>query len=204
MDWEWVRRLWESSWHVALVFVGCIIYLVFGFAMRGGPPAAEVDVAPAAQVSGDDLSQAELKRILEEGRDRPAAPPPLTEAEIAQADIDSYLKQFEEDPQSPDAPAYLFASANLYATAVGNDEQACRLYERILLEYPAWERVNSVYPLLCSAYERAGERREQQDLLYKMLQLFPEDTPLHLYATEQLGRMPIVEVHPEADTPAEQ
>lgn len=199
LDWEWARRLWEGKGFLVLVIVGCIAYLGYGFATRSGTPANEATTPTAAKAPADTLSQDELKRILNEERDRTAAPPPPTEAEIAQADIDAYQAQFDADTAAPDAPAYLFASANLYANKLGNDEQACRLYERLLLEYPEWERINSVYPLLCAAYERAGERQARLDLLYTMQKKFPEDSPLYLYATEQLGRMPAVNPHPEAE-----
>ncbi len=101
--------------------------------------------------------------------------------------IEYYKKYLEQNPQSPDTPAYLSAMGNLYKMKKMDCASAIPYYERIIIEYPEWEGIKSVYPELATCYEETDNYRGKIWIYEEMMKRFPEDSQEYLFAKTSLG-----------------
>lgn len=89
--------------------------------------------------------------------------------------IEKYETRLAERPDSTDAPALVFAIANLYQRKVRDYEQASEHYMALLAEYPDWEGRRLVFMQLAHCFEMLGDVEGQQWMYHSMLELFPDD-----------------------------
>lgn len=101
--------------------------------------------------------------------------------------IEHYRSQLEQNPQDPDTPAYLSAMGNLYKMKKMDCASAIPYYERVIIEYPDWEGIKSIYPELVSCYEEVNDYKGKIWIHEEMMKRFPEDSQEYLFAKESLG-----------------
>jgi len=110
----------------------------------------------------------------------------LNAREKAQQTIQKHKQELNADPQSERAPALLSAMGNLYAQTLGDDKEAIRCYEQVLLDYPNSPETRGVYVELASCYERIGDARGARQVYEDMMRTFPEGTEEHAFAQSKL------------------
>ncbi len=101
--------------------------------------------------------------------------------------IEYYRSQIEENSQDPNTPAYLSAMGNLYKNRKMDCASAIPYYERIVIEFPDWDGIKSVYPELATCYETVNDYRGKIWIYEEMMRRFPEDSQEYLYAKSTLG-----------------
>ncbi len=104
--------------------------------------------------------------------------------------IEYYRSQVEENPQDPNTPAYLSAMGNLYKNRKMDCASAIPYYEKIVIEFPDWEGIRSVFPELATCYETVNDYRGKIWIYEEMMRRFPEDSQEYLYAKSALGLLP--------------
>lgn len=101
--------------------------------------------------------------------------------------IEYYRSQLETNPDNPDTPAYLFAMGNLYKLKKMDCASAIPYYERIVIEFPNWEGIKSVFPELASCYEAVNDAHGKIWVYEEMMKRFPEDSQEYLFAKKALN-----------------
>lgn len=101
--------------------------------------------------------------------------------------IEYYRSQVEKNPQDPNTPAYLSAMGNLYKNRKMDCARAIPYYEKIVIEFPDWQGIKSVFPELATCYETVNDYRGKIWIYEEMMKRFPEDSQEYLYAKSALG-----------------
>ena len=101
--------------------------------------------------------------------------------------IDFYKTFLEKHPNYPDTPAVLTAIGNLYMNKKMDYRTAASYFERVIIEYPKWDGIKSVYTLLSMCYEELNDHQGKIWLYQKILEEFPPDSQEYQFAKEQLG-----------------
>lgn len=170
------RRRWST-----LLIVGIVLSALIVLGLRSNDSGATKAPRPGSQNAAPDRQ----KRIEQAFHDTPAVR--RTEQEEFQVLIADYEQRVEEDPTAEDAPALLTAAANLCRQKLQDNSRAAALYERVLLEFPQWERIESVYPLLVSCYEATNDYKSLKWLCESAMEKFPEGSSTHEFAKQKLG-----------------
>ncbi len=166
-----------------ILFVGSILLIAFGIfgTIWGRSDSVEaVDnktVTPNPKIITPTVEQSELSREN------------ISPENIKDPDqlIEYYKTHIEKNSQEPDTPAYLFAIGNLYKIKKMDCASAIPYYERIILEFPDWEGIKSVYPELSTCYEETNDYRGKIWLHDEMMKRFPPDSQEYLFAKQSLG-----------------
>lgn len=116
----------------------------------------------------------------------PAPPRPAPEAAVRET-IRAHIDEAGQDPRHEDAPARLFAAANLTRQRLLDYAAAADLYERLLQEYPEWMNLDEVYIQLITCYERMGDETRLRHLYAEIQDRYPPEADLHLFVLEQMG-----------------
>ncbi|HOV32222.1 MAG TPA: hypothetical protein PLX23_02515 [Candidatus Hydrogenedens sp.] len=101
--------------------------------------------------------------------------------------IEYYRTQLQQNPQAPETPAYLSAIGNLYKQRKMDCANAIPYYERIIIDYPDWEGVRSIYPELAMCYESVNDYRGKIWIHNEIMRRFPPDSQEYIYAKNALG-----------------
>jgi tetratricopeptide (TPR) repeat protein len=168
----------QGSWWLLLIMIACIVIGVYGYVREKTSP--ETEAAPAQTVPASVLDTKVAS----------VSPPPkrMTDEEKARETINSHMEEFEQDPQSDDAPALLHAAGNLAAQKLGEFEEAISYYEQLIDQYPDWRGIRKVYIQLARCYETVNEQTAAFRTYERMMDVFPEDSQEYLFAKEKIGR----------------
>ncbi|HOK10431.1 MAG TPA: hypothetical protein PLT82_12355 [Candidatus Hydrogenedens sp.] len=101
--------------------------------------------------------------------------------------IEYYRSQMEQDPQDPNTPAYLSAMGNIYKSKKMDCASAIPYYEKVMIDYPQWEGIKSVYPELADCYEQLNDYKGKIWVHQEAMKIFPPDSQEYLYAKTVLG-----------------
>jgi len=101
--------------------------------------------------------------------------------------IEYYRSQIQQNPQAPEAPAYLSAIGNLYKQRKMDCTSAIPYYEKIVIDYPDWEGIRTIYPELAMCYESVNDYRGKIWIHKEMMRRFPPDSQEYIYAKNALG-----------------
>lgn len=168
----------KENWYWAVLFFGLLGVGLYGMFRPGAGEKVSTPEEQDARVLAAKLANAQAMPERQE---------PVPREVKTQATIDEHLKKVEENPQSPDSPAFLCAAANLQRMKLGDTQGAIALYERCLREYPDWEGINRAYCNLANCYEQLGDTQNERWVYQKMFDKFPEDSQEHLFAKQELG-----------------
>lgn len=93
----------------------------------------------------------------------------------AQALLDVYKGYVTQFPADTLAPEYLFRAAGLAAKAMGDPEQGLRLYDRVITNYPSWERLPDARFLKALTLDTEMGRKGEAEKAYKdVINLHPD------------------------------
>ncbi len=102
--------------------------------------------------------------------------------------IERHEAALADNPDDLEAPALLSAMGNVYRQRLGDYESAARAYETILLDYPDWPQIRTVFPQLQVCYKQLDDWDGVDWVYEQMMEIFSGDSEEHLYARTQLGR----------------
>ncbi len=93
----------------------------------------------------------------------------------AQALLDVYKGYVAQFPVDTLAPEYLFRAAGLASKAMGDPEQGLRLYDRVIANYPHWERLPDARFLKALTLDTEMGRKGEAEKAYKeVVNLHPD------------------------------
>ncbi len=180
-----INQTLRDNWHLLAIIAVVSLILVIGLTRSNDGENAQDETTQAQRpvITVDQLTQEDMRAVLE--RD----PGPLRpgEREHVQQTISSHQTAFDAEPESPDAPAYLRAMANLQLQKLGEYEEAARNYEQIILNYPEWESTRMVYGDLMTCYEQLNDMANIAWLVNLMMERFPEDSEEYHFALDKIG-----------------
>ena len=159
--------------------VGVVVALLF---MPTGGPVEETPPTPAPVTSADTSEATDL--IATTGPFKPAP----TAGDKAQVHIDNYQEELRTDPDSEETPHNLVRIGNLYYSQVGDYEKAAIHYERVIKEFPFFDRIEDFYPSLAACYERMGDERMERQTYQRMLDYYPKESKYYEFAEAKLGQ----------------
>ncbi len=119
---------------------------------------------------------------------RPANEPRPTPEEKVRETIESHREKIQRNPEAEKSPAYLSAMGNLYMRKLRDYRSAIDCYEILLMDYPDWDLISSVYIHLAECYEKLGDIDHMKDTYHRMMEKFPEDSVEYEFAVSLLGR----------------
>lgn len=175
----------RDNWYLLAIIVVVILILIIGISRSNDGDSDQDGVTQAQRpvVTVDQLTQDELHAVLE----RDPGPMRPGERELILQTITSHQAAFDAEPESPDAPAYLRAMANLQLQKLGEYEEAARNYEQIILNYPEWESTRMVYGELMTCYEMLNDSTNVAWLANLMMERFPDDSEEYHFAMDKVG-----------------
>jgi len=98
----------------------------------------------------------------------------------AQTLIDVYKAYAEAHPLSHQAPEYLFKAAGIQRT-IRRPQESVRLYDRIMQDYPSWERLADAYYVKALTIDAdIGHKGEAKRAYQQVINQFPD----HQYAQD--------------------
>ncbi len=165
-----------GNWHWAAL---CAVFLAAGLfpAIIGGTDEAGGQ-GQATRAEADSST----------GRQLEPTPIRATAEERALSLIERHEAALANNPDDLEAPALLSAMGNVYLQRLNDHERAAHAYERILLDYPDWPQIRTVFPQLQVCYKQLDDWDGVDWVYQQMMAIFPEDSEEHLYARTQLGR----------------
>lgn len=93
----------------------------------------------------------------------------------AQALLDVYKAYVAKFPADTLAPEYLFRAAGLASKAMGDPEQGLKLYDRVIANYPYWERLPDARFLKALTLDTEMGRKGEAEKAYKdVINLHPD------------------------------
>ncbi|MFP4191312.1 MAG: tetratricopeptide repeat protein [Candidatus Hydrogenedentota bacterium] len=171
-----LKEALRRNWHWAAL---CAVFLAVGLVpvITGGTDQAGDQGRAARAETG-----ASAERQLE------PTPTRATGEERALSLIERHEAALADNPDDLEAPALLSAMGNVYRQRLNDYESAARAYETILLDYPDWPQIRTVFPQLQVCYKQLDDWDGVDWVYQQMMEIFPEDSEEHLYARTQLGR----------------
>ena len=163
------------NWYWAAL---CAVFLAVGLfpVITGGTEGASGRGATARNEAGSPA-----------GRQFEPTPNRATAEGRAMSLIERHEAALANNPDDLEAPALLSAMGNVYRQRLGDYESAARAYETILLDYPNWPQIRTVFPQLQVCYKQLDDWDGVDWVYQQMMDIFPEDSEEHLYARTQLG-----------------
>jgi hypothetical protein len=111
-----------------------------------------------------------------------------TQADKTLALIDDYERKLSNDPPSPETPALLMATGNLYKTRLGDCSRAAYYYRTLITEYPETPNLSQAYVQLCDCYVTLDDTRALRLMCREMLDHFPPESQEYQYARSVLDQ----------------
>lgn len=92
----------------------------------------------------------------------------------AQALLDVYKAFVQKHPLDTISPEYLFRSAGV-AKALGRPQEGIQLYDRIISDYPGWNRIADTYYMKAFTLDADLDRKGEAETAYReVIERFPE------------------------------
>ena len=105
---------------------------------------------------------------------------PYFDAKGAQALVDVYKAFVTAHPLDTISPEYLFRAASV-SKALGRPEDAIKLYDRVIADYPGWRRIADAYYLKAFTIDSDLGQKGEAELAYKeVISRFPD----HAFAAD--------------------
>src|SRR5690606_13733916 len=157
------------------------------FALRGGDDSTEAATSDLAQ------------RVERSALGAPAAGTPTDPSRLwtgpsaeakALADLDRYQHTLNSNPTREEAALAISRIANTYYSRFGDYETAASWYERLLDEYPEYQKnLHGVYANLGACYERIGNLALAKSTYLRMMEHFSEGTHEHEFARQRYSQI---------------
>ncbi len=97
------------------------------------------------------------------------------ETKLAGVLIDSYIDYVDNYPSDKDAPGFLFKAADI-AMNMNRSQQAIKLFQRIIKEYPDYDKVPQCLFLQGYVYENnLGNLQKAKEIYQEFLDKYPND-----------------------------
>jgi tetratricopeptide (TPR) repeat protein len=176
-----------AEWKIAagaLALIGVAAVL----ALRGGDDSTE------AATSSDLAARVERSALGAPMSGTPVDPArlwtgPSDEAK-ALADLDRYQHTLNSDPTREEAALAISRIANTYYSRFGDYETAASWYERLLNDYPEYQKnLHGVYANLGACYERMGNLALAKSTYLRMMEHFSEGTHEHAFARQRYSQI---------------
>jgi tetratricopeptide (TPR) repeat protein len=171
---ELLRRDWYFAVPLAIC-VGVVCFKLVTSDPAGSGEGEETIITTGITPKSDGLGLEALQR------------PPKSAREKAIEVIGAHQKRIEKDRESEEAPALYAAMGNLYRLKVQDYEEAARCYELLLLDYPDWPNIRTVYVQLATCYERLGDWKGVERVYKGMMAKFPKESQEYQYAQAKLA-----------------
>ncbi len=151
-----------------------------GKAERSDPRAGSSSAAPASLRNNNGPGES----LATERRPRPVRKTPQ---EKARETIAGHEAKLQEAPNAEEAPALLIAAANLYRQKLGDYEKAAEYYLLYVHDYPGDPNISLAYEQLATCYENLGQEFNARWAYSEIMDKFPEESQVHLFAKQKLG-----------------
>jgi len=167
-----------------LLFIGAAILITLGIIGAIWGKTSNVEALEAQKTTLKNLN---TTPTLTADMEKPSINEPPKDLNNPDQLIEHYRSQLEQNPQDPNTPAYLSAIGNLYKMKKMDCANAIPYYERVIIDYPDWEGIKSIYPELASCYEEVNDYKGKIWIHEEMMKRFPEDSQEYLFAKKALG-----------------
>lgn len=167
-----------------LLFIGAVVLIALGIVGAIWGKTSSVEALEAQKTTSKTLN---TTPTLTADMEEPSVNEPPKDLNNPDQLIEHYRSQLEQNPQNPDTPAYLSAIGNLYKIKKMDCANAIPYYERVIIDYPDWEGIKSIYPELASCYEELNDYKGKIWIHEEMMKRFPEDSQEYLFAKTALG-----------------
>lgn len=177
---RFLKEVLVKNWYLFAILVAALaVATVQIFRGGGDEDTGQAVVRPAGPEAGGPSGEAQFVF----GRRTEAA----SREEQAKSTIAQHTKKFEDNPDAEDAPGLLSAIGNIYMQKLGNLEEAAQHYERILLDYPDWVGINTVYPQLVNCYEQLDDDQGKRWIYKRIMEDYPPESEEYKYSKSKLG-----------------
>jgi hypothetical protein len=172
-------------WYLWLLLLG--VGVAIGFGRSAGPTPDGVAPPSGAEATQDELRQKFETSLAkqEEAAQEPSVKSTDTVIEEHLARLD--VLEEEGAPEPEESAALLSALGNLHKQKKQDYKTAAGYYEELIEKYPDWPGVNAVYHQLISCYTQLEDHVSLRLLYRKMVDVFPEGSNEHEYATAGLA-----------------
>lgn len=114
---------------------------------------------------------------------------PFFDAKGAQALLDVYKAFVRKHPLDTISPEYLFRGAGV-AKALGRPEEGLQLYDRIIKEYPSWDRIVDTHYMKAFTLDADLDRKGEAETAYReVIDRYP-DHPFARDAQAMIDNLP--------------
>lgn len=173
------------SFSVYILFIGAILFVAVGVFGAVWGKTDSVEAIENKEITHQPLSTTPtLTADVEQPSPEAQGPTDLNNPDQL---IEYYRSQLEQSPQDPNTPAYLSAIGNLYKMKKMDCTSAIPYYERVIIEFPEWEGIKSIYPELSTCYDEVNDYRGKIWIHEEIMKRFPEDSQEYLFAKTSLG-----------------
>jgi len=179
---EYVKNISPSSY---LLFICAVVLISLGIVGAIWGKTNSVEAEAEAQLA--TLKPLNTTPTLTADMENPSEQVPPKDINNPDQLIEYYRSHLEQNPQDPNTPAYLTAMGNLYKIKKMDCARAIPYYERVIIDYPDWEGIKSIYPELASCYEEVNDYKGKIWIHEEMMKRFPEDSQEYLFAKKALG-----------------
>ena len=140
------------------------------------------------KAEGADLSAVEMTGRITAMEDSLFAKP-FFDAKGAQALLDVYKAFVRKHPLDTISPEYLFRGAGV-AKALGRPEEGLQLYDRIIKEYPSWDRIVDTHYMKAFTLDADLDRKGEAETAYReVIDRYP-DHPFARDAQAMIDNLP--------------
>lgn len=178
------KLLGNISFSSYLLFIGAVVLITLGVVGAIWGKTSSVEASWTQKATSKTLNTVPTLTADTEKSSVNEPPKDLNHPEQL---IEHYRSQLEQNPQDPNTPAYLTAIGNLYKIKKMDCANAIPYYERVIIDYPDWEGIKSIYPELVSCYEEVNDYKGKIWIHEEMMKRFPEDSQEYLFAKKELG-----------------